>query len=188
MSWGSSVGPSDHSSQTGSTGQYSAVTSVTPSSYLSEGYRTMTDALLDRERRVLSTVSEHKEGRLRATRFAQSGSRGNRPTSVYANFPTTEYRWSASCEGGRASPTACHGRSAMDPSGANLPAPQAIGCVMNVPGRRARELIAFFEEKGVRRSRPVSSGIVVPSPRPWDRAHLPLVLPDRGLPASTPLP
>ncbi|KAI1786928.1 hypothetical protein LXA43DRAFT_897069 [Ganoderma leucocontextum] len=144
---GSSVGASDYSSQTGYTGQYSATTSVTPSSYLSDGYRTMTDALLDRERRVLSTISEHTEERSRPTSFAQSGSEGSRPTSMYANIPATEYRRSAAFEAGRASPAAFHARAATDPSGANSPATQATGRVVNVPGRRAGELIAFFEEK-----------------------------------------
>ena len=144
---GSSVGASDYSSQTGFTGQYTAATSATPSTYLSEGYRTMTDTLLDRERRVLSTISEHTEERSRPTSFAQSGSGGSRPTSTYANIPIAEHRWSANLEGGRASPAAFHSRSATDPSGANSPAPQATGRVVNAPGRRAGELIAFFEEK-----------------------------------------
>ncbi|EJF61725.1 hypothetical protein DICSQDRAFT_13280, partial [Dichomitus squalens LYAD-421 SS1] len=126
---GSSVGASDYSSQTGFTGQYSGASSVTPSSYVSEGFRPMTDALLDRERRVLSTISEHTEERSRPTSFAQSGSGG------------------INLEGGMASPVPFHSRSATDPSGSHSPAPGATGRVLNVPGRRAGELIAFFEEK-----------------------------------------
>ncbi|TBU45494.1 hypothetical protein BD309DRAFT_1017792 [Dichomitus squalens] len=144
---GSSVGASDYSSQTGFTGQYSGASSVTPSSYVSEGFRPMTDALLDRERRVLSTISEHTEERSRPTSFAQSGSGGSRPTSMYATIPATEHRRSVNLEGGMASPVPFHSRSATDPSGSHSPAPGATGRVLNVPGRRAGELIAFFEEK-----------------------------------------
>lgn len=151
---GSSVGASDYSSQTGFTGQYSGASSVTLSSYVSEGFRTMTDALLDRERRVLSTISEHTEERSRPTSFAQSGSGGSRPTSMYATIPATEHRRSANLEGGRASPVPFHSRSATDPSGSHSPALPATGRVLNVPGRRAGELIAFFEEKRVETESP----------------------------------
>ncbi|KAI0752741.1 hypothetical protein C8Q80DRAFT_472567 [Daedaleopsis nitida] len=128
----SSVGASSY------TGQYSATTSVTPSSYISGGYRTMTDTLLDRERRVLSTISEHTENNSRPNSFAQSGSR---PNTLYSNNSGGN-RVSANLED-RASP-ALHTRSATDPSG--TPG-HASGRVLNVPGRRAGELIAFFEEK-----------------------------------------
>ncbi|KAI0705383.1 hypothetical protein C8Q76DRAFT_683117 [Earliella scabrosa] len=129
----SSVGASSY------TGGYSATTSVTPSSYLSEGYRTMTDALLDRERRVLSTITERTESNSRPNSFAQSGSR---PNTLYSNNGSGGNRASAHLED-RVSP-ALHSRSATDPSG---PPGQASGRVLNVPGRRAGELIAFFEEK-----------------------------------------
>lgn len=129
---GSSVGASSY------TDQHSAPSSVTPSSYLSDGYRTMTDALLDREHRVLSTISEHTENNSRPTSFAQSGSR---PVTQYSNNSGGN-RASAHLED-RVSP-ALHTRAATDPSG--TPG-QASGRVLNVPGRRAGELIAFFEEK-----------------------------------------
>ncbi|KAI1788617.1 hypothetical protein LXA43DRAFT_1158998 [Ganoderma leucocontextum] len=76
---------------------------------------------------VLSTISEHTEERLRPTSFARSGSEGSPPTSITGGLPPS--------------------RAATDPSGANSPAIQATGRVMGIPGRRAKELIAFFEEK-----------------------------------------
>ncbi|KAL7284724.1 LOW QUALITY PROTEIN: hypothetical protein ACG7TL_002030 [Trametes sanguinea] len=127
------------------TGQYSATTSATPASYLSGEYRSIADTLLDRERRVLSTISEHTENQSRPNSFAQSGSgQGSRPTSQY-NQPA-EIRRSANLDG-RASPVlpSMHSRAATDPSG--TPAAHTPGRVVNVPGRRAGELIAFFEEK-----------------------------------------
>ncbi|OSD01052.1 hypothetical protein PYCCODRAFT_1436831 [Trametes coccinea BRFM310] len=127
------------------TGQYSATTSATPASYLSGEYRSLADTLLDRERRVLSTISEHTENQSRPNSFAQSGSgQGSRPTSQY-NQPA-EIRRSANLDG-RASPVlpSMHSRAATDPSG--TPAAHTPGRVVNVPGRRAGELIAFFEEK-----------------------------------------
>ncbi|CDO77431.1 hypothetical protein BN946_scf184857.g38 [Trametes cinnabarina] len=127
------------------TGQYSATTSATPATYLSGEYRSIADTLLDRERRVLSTISEHTENQSRPTSFAQSGSgHGSRPNSQY-NQPG-ENRRSANLDG-RASPVipSLHARAATDPSGG--PAAHTPGRVVNVPGRRAGELIAFFEEK-----------------------------------------
>ncbi|RDX52641.1 hypothetical protein OH76DRAFT_1554302 [Lentinus brumalis] len=132
-----SRGSSSVGTSTSFTGQYSAATSVTPSSYVSEGYRTMTDAILDRERRVLSTISEHTENASRPNSFAQSGS-GSRPNTHHSN--NSGNRASANLED-RPSPV-FHSRAATDPSGA-----LATGRVLNVPGRRAGELIAFFEEK-----------------------------------------
>ncbi len=132
-----SRGSSSVGTSTSFTGQYSGATSVTPSSYVSEGYRTMTDAILDRERRVLSTISEHTENASRPNSFAQSGS-GSRPNTHYSN--NSGNRASANLED-RPSPV-FHSRAATVPTGA-----PAIGRVLNVPGRRAGELIAFFEEK-----------------------------------------
>ncbi|KAI9060094.1 hypothetical protein FKP32DRAFT_1595832 [Trametes sanguinea] len=140
-----SRGSSSVGASTSYTGQYSATTSATPASYLSGEYRSLADTLLDRERRVLSTISEHTENQSRPTSFAQSGSgQGSRPTSQY-NQPA-EARRSANLDG-RASPAlpSMHSRAATDPSGA--PAAHTPGRVVNVPGRRAGELIAFFEEK-----------------------------------------
>ncbi|KAI0698971.1 hypothetical protein C8T65DRAFT_558944, partial [Cerioporus squamosus] len=132
-----SRGSSSVGTSTSFTGQYSAATSATPSSYVSEGYRTMTDALLDRERRVLSTISEHTENPSRPNSFAQSGS-GSRPNTQYSN--NSGNRASANLE--ERPSLAFHSRAATDPSGT-----PATGRVLNVPGRRAGELIAFFEEK-----------------------------------------
>lgn len=143
---GSSVSASTHTSFTG---QHSAATSVTPSSYMSDDYRPITPALLDRDRRVLSTISEHTEERSRPNSFAQSGSgQGSRPNTMYTipSIPSipSENRRSANLED-RVSP-ALHTRSATDPT-SNSPAPHLAGRVLNAPGRRAGELIAFFEEK-----------------------------------------
>ncbi|EIW53325.1 uncharacterized protein TRAVEDRAFT_108253, partial [Trametes versicolor FP-101664 SS1] len=127
------------------TGQYSATTSATPATYLSGDYRSLADTLLDRERRVLSTISEHTENPSRPTSFAQSGSgQGSRPNTLYS-IPG-ESRRSVNLEG-RVSPVlpSLHTRAATDPSG--TPGAHTPGRVLNVPGRRAGELIAFFEEK-----------------------------------------
>ena len=140
---GSSVSASTHSSFTGT---HSATSSVTPSSYVSEGHRPVTPGLLDRDWRVLSTISEHTEERSRPTSYAQSGSgQGSRPSTMYSipSIPS-ENRRSANLDD-RVSP-ALHTRSATDPTSSS-PAPPASGRVVNVPGRRAGELIAFFEEK-----------------------------------------
>ncbi|KAI0634288.1 hypothetical protein C8Q77DRAFT_1056676 [Trametes polyzona] len=127
------------------TGQYSATTSATPATYLSGEYRSIADTLLDRERRVLSTISEHTENPSRPNSFAQSGSgQGSRPVTQYSN--PGENRRSANLDG-RVSPTlpSFHARAATDPSG--TPGANTPGRAVNVPGRRAGELIAFFEEK-----------------------------------------
>ena len=139
---GSSVSASTHTSFTG---QYSGVTSATPSSFLSGDYsRPITPAMLDRDRRVLSTISEHTEERSRPNSFAQSSGQGSRPNTMYSipSIPS-ENRRSANADEW-ASP-ALHTRSATDPT-SNSPAPYT-GRVVNAPGRRAGELIAFFEEK-----------------------------------------
>ncbi|KAI0772885.1 hypothetical protein BD413DRAFT_474004 [Trametes elegans] len=125
------------------TGQYSATTSATPATYLSGEYRSIADTLLDRERRVLSTISEHTENPSRPTSFAQSGSgQGSRPNTLYVN--PGENRRSANLEVSASPGPSLHTRAATDPSGTPT---HAQGRVVNVPGRRAGELIAFFEEK-----------------------------------------
>ncbi|KAI0657509.1 hypothetical protein C8Q70DRAFT_919348 [Cubamyces menziesii] len=141
-----SRGSSSVGTSTSYTDQYSATTSATPATYLSGEYRSIADTLLDRERRVLSTISEHTENPSRPNSFAQSGSgQGSRPNTQYSNN-SGENRRSANMDG-RASPAlpSLHSRAATDPSGA--PAGHTPGRVLNVPGRRAGELIAFFEEK-----------------------------------------
>ncbi|KAH9854567.1 hypothetical protein C2E23DRAFT_867187 [Lenzites betulinus] len=140
-----SRGSSSVVSSSSYSGQYSSNLSAAPASYISGDYRSIADTLLDRERRVLSTISEHTENPSRPTSFAQSGSgQGSRPNTLYT-IPS-EVRRSAHLDG-RISPiiAPAHTRAATDPSGA--PGSHTPGRIVNVPGRRAGELIAFFEEK-----------------------------------------
>ncbi|OBZ76664.1 hypothetical protein A0H81_03303 [Grifola frondosa] len=127
-----------------SVGTYSSYTDTatgagTSTSYISTDYQSATNTPLDRDRRVLSTISERTENQSRPTSFAQSGgAQGSRPTTQY----TAGDRRSGHI-GSAVSPSP-HVRAATEPSGAHTP-----GRVLNVPGRRAGELIAFFEDKGV---------------------------------------
>ncbi|KAI0672290.1 hypothetical protein C8Q78DRAFT_1188212 [Trametes maxima] len=141
-----SRGSSSVGASTSYTGQYSAASSATPATYLSGDYRSLAETLLDRERRVLSTISEHTENPSRPNSFAQSGSgQGSRPNTHYSTNPGDNRR-SANLDD-RTSPAlqSYHARAATDPSG--VPSGHTPGRVVNVPGRRAGELIAFFEEK-----------------------------------------
>ncbi|KAI0649912.1 hypothetical protein C8Q79DRAFT_355651 [Trametes meyenii] len=141
-----SRGSSSVGTSTSYTGQYSATSSATPATYLSGEYRSLAETLLDRERRVLSTISEHTENPSRPNSFAQSGSgQGSRPNTHYS-INSGDNRRSVNLDD-RTSPAlqSYHARAATDPSG--VPTGHTPGRVVNVPGRRAGELIAFFEEK-----------------------------------------
>ncbi|EMD36982.1 hypothetical protein CERSUDRAFT_95250 [Gelatoporia subvermispora B] len=108
------------------------------SSRVSTDYRTAADTLLDRERKVLSTISEHTESKSRPTSFAQSGSAPeSRPISQHSAEGNQQAGQSAAA----ASP-AIHARSSTEPNEAT---PTTGRVLPPVPGKRAGELIAFFE-------------------------------------------
>ncbi|OCH94564.1 hypothetical protein OBBRIDRAFT_99263 [Obba rivulosa] len=120
-------------------------------SRVSTDYRTAADTLLDRERKVLSTISEHTESKSRPTSFAQSGSApGSRPVSQHS----AEGAQQAGQEGATAS-SAIHVRSSTEPGGAT---PTTGRVLPPIPGKRAGELIAFFEANTGNASTPPTPG------------------------------
>ncbi|KAI0943617.1 hypothetical protein AcW1_002739 [Taiwanofungus camphoratus] len=148
---GSSTGPSTYTSHTGTgastytsfTG--SGTTPGTSGSYASGDNRSAATTVQDRERRVLSTISEHTENvPSRPTSFSQSGgAQGSRPNTQYSNNSAGDVNGPSTHMEGRISP-ALHVRSSTEPSGT----PHTLGRALPpAPGRRAGELIAFFEDK-----------------------------------------
>lgn len=92
-------------------------------------------SVLDRDRRVLSTISEHTENiSSRPTSFAQSGGApGSRPVTYYSNTSGDNRR---SIHG-----ESSHVRSATEPQRSHTPGPRPP------PGPRVGEKVAFFEQR-----------------------------------------
>ncbi|KAK7678727.1 hypothetical protein QCA50_018309 [Cerrena zonata] len=97
------------------------------------------NSILDRDRRVLSTISEHTENiSSRPTSFAQSGGApGSRPVTHYST--SGDNRRSMHVDAGPS--MSSHVRSATEPQRTLTPGPRPP------PGTRVGEKVAFFEQR-----------------------------------------
>lgn len=121
---------------------YTSTTTLDSVSHASEDVYSTTNTLLDRERRVLSTISEHTENlSSRPNSFTQSG-QGSRPNTHYSAGSAGDRR-SANLE--PSSAHSVHARAATEPA-LNPPLTPSRPRPAT-PGSRAGELIAFFEDK-----------------------------------------
>ncbi|KZT04943.1 uncharacterized protein LAESUDRAFT_702914 [Laetiporus sulphureus 93-53] len=131
------TGPSTYTSYTepyaftSYTGTQTASGSLSSGSQPSVDYRPAGSPLMDRDRRVLSTISEHTENtRSRPNSFEQPGAK---PTTHYSNGSSgDEHKQSG------------HARASTEPGGTTHTPGRALPAT---PGLRVVEKIAFFEDK-----------------------------------------